>query len=432
MNKYELAAKRHLAAKEAGWGENALQGIQNPLTKLNGDYNPYGAALLGGGTGLATYLISRLLGMKGGPSLIASLLGGLGGAHYAMGKQYAGNGKYNPFNIEYLRELINRLRSRNAEPQTSGDLPVNKNTPAPNPPPAVPDPNGASYDHGESTPVTQATPEEIANGRTGVIEGEGIPTGEEWQNQKNRESNARAWARIQKEAVPYVDKAKGIYGDIQQRAKQIRQMNELRNESEINANRANVLDKVVNGMETGANAIASGAKAAARGADRVNDVVMGTVAPAVGAAIGKGYNYAKDAAKNALNYANNTTGHDLFFGKEQPVQQGSAEAIETPAYKAPVRTKPNYPELLRRENTTSNIARGAANVADYAERGLSAGANAVANGVKGAARGIGNFTKDSANGLIDIFGNHLVPSAKQGAKDFYNYMTTPLEDLYNK
>lgn len=140
MNKYELAAKRHLAAKEAGWGDEALQGIQHPLSTLNGYYNPYGAALLGGGTGLATYLISRLLGMKGGPSLIASLLGGLGGAHYALGKQYAGKNPYNPFNIDYLRQIINKMRG----PQTA---------------PSDQQANGA-YDHDPNAPANSRVPVE--------------------------------------------------------------------------------------------------------------------------------------------------------------------------------------------------------------------------------------------------------------------------------
>lgn len=108
----ELKQKLHeklLAKKQAGLGEDASEGINAPLSRMSdGRYNMAGAALMGGGTGLATYLISRLLGLKNGPSIVAALLGGLGGIHYSMGKQYANGGVYSPMNFNWFNDAYKR------------------------------------------------------------------------------------------------------------------------------------------------------------------------------------------------------------------------------------------------------------------------------------------------------------------------------------
>lgn len=108
----ELKQKLHeklLAKKQAGLGEDASEGINAPLSRMSdGRYNMAGAALMGGGTGLATYLISRLFGLKNGPSIVAALLGGLGGVHYSMGKQYANGGVYSPLNFNWFNDAYKR------------------------------------------------------------------------------------------------------------------------------------------------------------------------------------------------------------------------------------------------------------------------------------------------------------------------------------
>lgn len=108
----ELKQKLHeklLAKKQAGLGDGAPEGINAPLSRMgDGRYNMAGAALMGGGTGLATYLIGRLLGLKNGPSIVAALLGGLGGIHYSMGKQYANGGVYNPMNFNWFNDAYKR------------------------------------------------------------------------------------------------------------------------------------------------------------------------------------------------------------------------------------------------------------------------------------------------------------------------------------
>lgn len=128
----ELKQKIHamrLARKQADLGEDIMNGIKAPLSRMhNSEYNPYGALLVGGGTGLLTYLISRLLGIKKKQSLLTSLLTGLGGAHYALGKQHAGGGKYNPLSFDYIKDIIERQRASQrtkVEPATSEQLPVN-------------------------------------------------------------------------------------------------------------------------------------------------------------------------------------------------------------------------------------------------------------------------------------------------------------------
>lgn len=144
MKELEEGIRKRLAVKKAGWGDDAMRGLRNPLSQMNGEYNPYGAALVGGGTGLATYLFSRLLGMKNGPSLIASILGGLGGTHYALGKQYAGKGPYSPLNFAYLNDLLNRIKkvppvteeqaANNAANMAAGKTDVNMNETKPTEP----------------------------------------------------------------------------------------------------------------------------------------------------------------------------------------------------------------------------------------------------------------------------------------------------------
>lgn len=89
-----------------------LGALTSPFTKGADGYNIPGALLFGAGTGLTTWLLSRLFGIKGGPSLAASVLAGLGGAHIAMAKQNGGD----IFNFDYLRELMNNNRAKTGTP----------------------------------------------------------------------------------------------------------------------------------------------------------------------------------------------------------------------------------------------------------------------------------------------------------------------------
>lgn len=101
------------ANKEANgidWGKQ-LENIKSPFTGLgtdkqgNTNFNYLGAALLGGGTGLVTWALGRLLGLKSGPSLTAGLLGALATSYYAFGKQKYGAG-WNPFSAEQGKGLF--------------------------------------------------------------------------------------------------------------------------------------------------------------------------------------------------------------------------------------------------------------------------------------------------------------------------------------
>jgi hypothetical protein len=101
------------ANKEANgidWGKQ-LENIKSPFTGLgtdkqgNTNFNYLGAALLGGGTGLVTWALARLLGLKSGPSLTAGLLGALATSYYAFGKQKYGEG-WNPFSAEQGKGLF--------------------------------------------------------------------------------------------------------------------------------------------------------------------------------------------------------------------------------------------------------------------------------------------------------------------------------------
>ena len=71
-------------------------------------YNPVGLALLTGGTGLITWVLSRMLGMKSGASLTASILGSLAMAHIATGKQRYGDA-FDPMKVDQWKEMFNKM-----------------------------------------------------------------------------------------------------------------------------------------------------------------------------------------------------------------------------------------------------------------------------------------------------------------------------------
>lgn len=74
---------------------NFTDGLSHPLTLNEGEApNWAGAIMLGLGTGLTTWVLSRLFGVKSGPSFAFSILGALAGGHFALGQQY---GDYNYF-----------------------------------------------------------------------------------------------------------------------------------------------------------------------------------------------------------------------------------------------------------------------------------------------------------------------------------------------
>lgn len=71
-------------------------------------YNPVGLALLTGGTGLITWVLARMLGMKSGASLTASILGSLAMAHIATGKQRYGDA-FDPMKVDQWKEMFNKM-----------------------------------------------------------------------------------------------------------------------------------------------------------------------------------------------------------------------------------------------------------------------------------------------------------------------------------
>lgn len=108
------------------------ENIESPFTGLgtdkqgNTNFNYLGAALLGGGTGLITWALSRLLGIKSGASLTAGILGALATSYYAFGKQKYG-ADWNPFSAEQGKGLFanagnqikNTIEQRRANKQIS-------------------------------------------------------------------------------------------------------------------------------------------------------------------------------------------------------------------------------------------------------------------------------------------------------------------------
>ena len=98
------------------WGQQWNNGI-SPFTGLGNDeqgntkFNYLGAALLGGGTGLITWALARLLGIKSGPSLTAGILGALATSYYAFGKQKYG-ANWNMFDKEQAQGLYNNVKNR--------------------------------------------------------------------------------------------------------------------------------------------------------------------------------------------------------------------------------------------------------------------------------------------------------------------------------
>lgn len=104
------------ARKEAeiDWGQQWSNAI-SPFTNLgvdaqgNTNYNYLGSALLGGGTGLITWALARLLGFNSGSSLTAGLLGALVTTGYSMGRQKYGEG-FDPLNAEHWKGIIERKK----------------------------------------------------------------------------------------------------------------------------------------------------------------------------------------------------------------------------------------------------------------------------------------------------------------------------------
>ena len=89
------------------------KGFGSPLTKNeNGTYNIAGALLTGAGTGLAAWFLSRVLGIKSGPSLGISILAGLAGAHGAFTKQGGLDFFSNPKG--YLKDFMDKKREGGA------------------------------------------------------------------------------------------------------------------------------------------------------------------------------------------------------------------------------------------------------------------------------------------------------------------------------
>jgi len=83
-------------------------------------YNPVGLALLTGGTGLITWVLSRMLGMKSGASLTASILGSLAMAHIATGKQRYGDA-FDPMKVDQWKEMFNNAKGKLIDPQAEED-----------------------------------------------------------------------------------------------------------------------------------------------------------------------------------------------------------------------------------------------------------------------------------------------------------------------
>ena len=83
-------------------------------------YNPVGLALLTGGTGLITWVLSRMLGMKSGASLTASILGSLAMAHVATGKQRYGDA-FDPLKVDQWKEMFNKGKGKFIDPQAEED-----------------------------------------------------------------------------------------------------------------------------------------------------------------------------------------------------------------------------------------------------------------------------------------------------------------------
>ena len=91
------------------------KGFGSPLTKNeNGTYNVAGALLTGAGTGLAAWFLSRVLGIKSGPSLGISILAGLAGAHGAFTKQGGLDFFSNPKG--YLKDFMDSKRAQPVDP----------------------------------------------------------------------------------------------------------------------------------------------------------------------------------------------------------------------------------------------------------------------------------------------------------------------------
>ena len=92
------------------------KGLGSPLTKNeDGSYNVAGALLTGAGSGLVTWVLSRMLGIKSGPSLGISILAALAGTHGAFTKQGGLDFFSNPKG--YLKDFMDQKR-------VSGDQPA--------------------------------------------------------------------------------------------------------------------------------------------------------------------------------------------------------------------------------------------------------------------------------------------------------------------
>ena len=100
------------ARKEAeiNWGQTGSNAI-SPFTNLgvdakgNTNFNYLGTALLGGGTGLITWALTRLLGLKSGASLTAGILGALATSVYSLGRQKYGDA-FDFTNTEQLKKIF--------------------------------------------------------------------------------------------------------------------------------------------------------------------------------------------------------------------------------------------------------------------------------------------------------------------------------------
>lgn len=93
------------------------KGWDTPFAKVDDKYNLAGALLVGGGSGLITWFLSRMFGLKGDVSLGASIIAGLAGAHGALSTQQ-GNGF---LSLDYLRELMDWNRVNGTGDKNQGD-----------------------------------------------------------------------------------------------------------------------------------------------------------------------------------------------------------------------------------------------------------------------------------------------------------------------
>ena len=96
------------------------KGLGSPLTKNeDGSYNVAGALLTGAGSGLVTWVLSRMLGIKSGPSLGISILAALAGTHGAFTKQGGLDFFSNPKG--YLKDFMDKKRMDNSRANMSLD-----------------------------------------------------------------------------------------------------------------------------------------------------------------------------------------------------------------------------------------------------------------------------------------------------------------------